>query len=155
MLTLLKRHRASSVVVTGHSLGTAVALLDSVYLPLHLPAGTTVRMLSYGLLRVGNAAFADHVDAMHRGRLTHINNKEDPIPILPGRFLGYVHPAGEVHIQDSGAWDACPGQDNPSKLCVVGDVPSIFQRKPLEHTGPYDDGIVMGCWTGLAGREKR
>ena len=98
MLTFLNRHCASSVVVMGHSLGAAVALLDSVYLPLHLPAGTTVHMISYGMPRVGNVAFADHVDATHRGRLTHINNKEDLIPILPGMFLGYVHLAGEVHI---------------------------------------------------------
>ena len=41
--------------------------------------------------------------------LTHINNKEDPIPTVPGMFLSYVHPAGEVHITDAGAWEACPG----------------------------------------------
>lgn len=145
MLVLLKQHSASSVVVTGHSLGAALALLDSVYLTLHLPSGTSVSMIGYGMPRVGNAAFADYVDATHSGSLTHINNKKDPVPIIPGRFLGYVHPAGEVHIQDSGAWDACPGQDNPSTLCVVGDVPSIFQGNPSEHDGPYDDGIVMGC----------
>ena len=144
MLTLFEQHSASSVVVTGHSLGAALALLDSVYLPLHLPAGTSVSMICYGMPRVGNAAFADYVDT-HGGSVTHINNKEDPVPILPGRLLGYVHPAGEVHIQDSGAWDACPGQDNPSKLCVVGDVPTIFQGKSSDHVGPYDDGIVMGC----------
>jgi hypothetical protein len=40
-----------------------------------------------------------------------INNKEDPVPILPGRFLGYVHSSGEIHIEDSGAWDACPGTE--------------------------------------------
>ena len=58
-------------------------------------------------LQVGNQAFADYVDA-HLA-LTHINNKEDPIPTVPGMFLGFHHPAGEIHIQDSGAWDACPG----------------------------------------------
>lgn len=57
--------------------------------------------------QVGNQAFADYVDA--HVSLTHINNKEDPIPILPGMFLGYVHPSGEVHIEDSGEWAACPG----------------------------------------------
>jgi len=56
---------------------------------------------------VGNKAFADYVDA--NLSLTHINNMEDFVPIIPGEFLGYTHPAGEVHIQDSGAWLACPG----------------------------------------------
>jgi predicted lipase len=145
VLTLLSKHGASSVVVTGHSLGAALALLDSVYLPLHVPAGTRVSAITYGMPRVGNAAFANYVDATHNGMLTHINNKEDPVPILPGKFLGYVHPSGEVHIQDSGSWVACSGQDNPSNLCIVGDVPTVLQGNSSDHDGPYDDGIVMGC----------
>lgn len=145
VLALLSEHSASSVVVTGHSLGAALALLDSVYLPLHVPAGTRVRAITYGMPRVGNAAFANYVDATDNGMLTHINNKEDPVPIVPGRSLGYVHPSGEVHIQDSGSWVACPGQDNPSKLCIVGDVPTLLQGNRSDHDGPYDDGIVMGC----------
>jgi hypothetical protein len=101
-------------------------------------------MISYGKPRAGNAAFADYVDAMHNGNLTHINNKMDPVPIVPSRILGYAHPAGEVHIQDSGAWVVCPGQDNPSKLCVVGDVPSVLLGNLLDHVGPYDDSVIMG-----------
>jgi predicted lipase len=143
VLALLNQHSASSVVVVGHSLGAALALLDSVYLPLHVPAGTRVSAFLYGLPRVGNANFANYVDATHNGNLTHINNKEDPIPIVLGKFLGYAHPSGEVHIQDSGSWDACPGQDNPSKLCIVGDVPTVFEGKLSDHDGPYDDGIIM------------
>ena len=102
--------------------------------------------------------------------LTHINNKEDPIPILPGMFLGYVHPSGEVHIEDSGEWAACPGafalsslrgaapcclradlhcfsragQDNSSSQCIVGDVPEIWDGDESDHDGPYD-GVTMGC----------
>jgi hypothetical protein len=98
--------------------------------------------------RVGNAAFADYVDAKHGGNLTHINNKQDPVPIVPGRIFGYAHPASEVHIQGSGAWVACPGQDNPSKLCIVGSVSSMLRGKISDHDGPYDDGIIMGCCAG-------
>jgi len=142
---LLTQHGASSVAVTGHSLGAALALLDAVYLPLHLPAGTRVRMVGYGMPRVGNPAFADYVDA-HAGALalTHVNSREDPIPIVPGRFLGFAHPAGEVHIQDTGAWVACPGRDNPSTLCTVGDVPDVLHGNILNHLGPYDDDVFMG-----------
>jgi hypothetical protein len=138
------------VVVTGHSLGAALALLDSVYLPLHLPAGTRVSMVAYGMPRVGNPAFADYVDAMDSAdsvtvTVTHINNKKDPIAIVPGLFLGFAHPAGEVHIQDSdNSWVSCPGHDNPSQLCSVGDVPNVIQSNILDHLGPYDDGIFMG-----------
>jgi predicted lipase len=141
---LLNRHNAASVVLTGHSLGAALALLDSVYLPLHLPSSTRVRTIGYGMPRVGNQAFADYVDALQSGGLTRVNNKRDPIPILPGRFLGFVHPSGEVHIQDeSGEWVTCPGQDDTSPLCIVGDVPDILLANVSDHPGPYD-GVVMG-----------
>ena len=129
------------------------------YLPLWLPSGTTFRTIGYGLSRVGNRAFANYVDA--NLYLTHINNKEDPIPILPGRSLGFVHPSGEVHIQDSGEWAACPGkfflplmldslttrrtgQDNPSTECIVGDVPTILDGNLADNNGPYN-GITTGC----------
>ena len=95
--------------------GAALSLLDSVYLPLHFPSGTSFQTILYGLPRVGNQAFADYVDAnLH---VTHINNLKDPVPILPGMFLGYVHPSGEVHITGSGEWAACPGKHSLSPKC--------------------------------------
>ena len=36
------------------------------------------------------------------------------------------------------------GQDNPSKLCVVGDVPNILKWNVGDHNGPYG-GITMAC----------
>ncbi|KAG0697948.1 Alpha/Beta hydrolase protein [Suillus ampliporus] len=138
----MSTYGTTSVTMVGHSLGAAITLLDSVYLPLWLPAGTTFQTIGYGLPRVGNQAFANYVDAnLH---LTHINNMEDPIPICPGMFLGFVHPAGEVHIEDSAEWAACPGQDNPSTQCIVGDVPEIWDGDESDHDGPYN-GVEMGC----------
>ncbi|KAG1908103.1 Alpha/Beta hydrolase protein [Suillus fuscotomentosus] len=138
----MSTYGTTSVTMVGHSLGAAITLLDSVYLPLWLPAGTTFTTIGYGLPRVGNQAFADYVDAnLH---LTHINNEEDPIPICPGIFLDFVHPAGEVHIQDSGEWASCPGQDNPSTQCIVGDVPEIWDGDESDHDGPYN-GVEMRC----------
>ncbi|KIJ04754.1 hypothetical protein PAXINDRAFT_21952 [Paxillus involutus ATCC 200175] len=140
--TAMSKYNTTSVTMVGHSLGAAITLLDSVYLPFWLPAGTTFKTIVYGLPRVGNKAFANYVDAnLH---LTHINNKEDPVPIIPGRFLGFVHPSGEVHIQDSGEWKACPGQDNTSKQCIVGDVPEILKSDSSDHNGPYN-GVKMSC----------
>ena len=79
-------------------------------------------------------------------------------------FLGYHHPSGEVHIMNDNEWVSCPGnnyvsrmenftnhnlpillgQDNPSKECIVGDVPNIFDGDLSNHDGPYN-GITMGC----------
>ncbi|KAG2068439.1 alpha/beta-hydrolase [Suillus decipiens] len=138
----LSTYDTSLVTMVGHSLGAAISLLDSIYLPLWLPEGTTFNTIDYGLPRVGNQAFANYVDAhIH---LTHINNKEDPIPTLPTMSMGYVHPAGEVHIEDSGEWAACPGQDDPSTQCIVGDVPEPWDGDLDDHDGPYN-GVEMGC----------
>ena len=79
---MLAQHNASSVTITGHSLGAALALLDGVYLPLHLPAITSVRMIGYGMPRVGNAAFADYVDTSLALMVTRVNNRKDPVPIV-------------------------------------------------------------------------
>lgn len=138
----ISKHQAKSVTITGHSLGAAIALIDAVYLPLHV-SGVTFKTVGFGMPRVGNQEFADYVDA-HVTSLTHINNKEDIVPILPGRFLGFHHPSGEIHIQDSGSWVSCPGQDNTSDQCEVGAVPNIFESDEGDHSGPYD-GVTMGC----------
>ncbi|KAI0358195.1 alpha/beta-hydrolase [Trametes cingulata] len=141
----MNTHGTNSVVTTGHSLGAAIALLDAVYLHMHLPASARISFVGYGLPRVGNQAFANFVDALAPAvSVTHINNREDIVPILPGRFLGFAHTSGELHIQDSGGWVACPGQDNESDECIVGDVPNIFEGDEGDHDGPYN-GVTMGC----------
>lgn len=111
---------------------------------MHIP-NVKISYIGYGLPRVGNQAFANYIDGHDAiASVTHVNNKEDFVPILPGRFLGFHHPSGEVHIQDSGAWVACPGQDNTSDECTVGDVSNIFDGDESDHDGPYG-GVEMGC----------
>ncbi|GBE86677.1 lipase [Sparassis crispa] len=92
---------------------------------------------------VGNQAFANYVDA-GLTNVTHVNDKKDVIAIVPPTSLGFIHPSGEVHIEDWGDWDACPGQENPSPLCIVGDVPTVLQGNIVDHLGPYN-GIWIGC----------
>ncbi|KIJ29741.1 hypothetical protein M422DRAFT_106479, partial [Sphaerobolus stellatus SS14] len=138
----LTAHSGASVTLVGHSLGAALALIDALYLPLHLPSGTKFKMVGYGMPRVGNDAFAAYLDA-NFSDITHINNKEDVVPIVPGRSLGFKHTHGEVHITDDNVWHACAGNDNTSTLCTVDDVTSVLVGTTNDHTGPYN-GIKMG-----------
>ncbi|KZV71566.1 alpha/beta-hydrolase [Peniophora sp. CONT] len=137
----MSAHGTDSITLVGHSLGAAISLLDSVFLTLNLGSSASIKFIGYGLPRVGNQDFANYLDA--NIDVTHVNNKEDIVPILPGMFLGYHHPSGEVHIVDSGAWDSCPGQDNESDQCSTGDVPTIFNGDEDDHDGPYN-GVMMG-----------
>ena len=42
---------------------------------------------------------------------TRVNNKEDPVPVLPPiPFFEYHHVSGEIHIGDDGVWVYCPGK---------------------------------------------
>ena len=106
----LAKYDVSTVTVTGHSLGAALSLLEGIHLRVKLDASVGVRVIGYGMPRVGNQVFADWVDSHLGGNVTHINNQHDPIPTLPSEFVGYVHPSGEIRIQESGSWLSCPGE---------------------------------------------
>ncbi|KAI9510544.1 lipase [Russula earlei] len=140
---VLNAQGENTVTVVGHSLGAALALLNGVFLRLQLPASIKVNVIGYGMPRVGNQDFANFVDSLG-GIVTHVNNQEDPVPVVPPTWLGFHHPSGEIHIQDSGDWDVCPGQDNPSNLCIAGDVTDILNGNLINHLGPYA-GISIGC----------
>jgi len=139
--TAVDQSGLTSVTIVGHSLGGALALLDGVSLPLHFP-NLNFKTITYGMPRVGNGAFAEYVS--QNVALDRVINQDDIVPILPGRFLGYSHPGGELHIQDDLSWLECPGFDNTDERCSTGDVRNIFQGSVQEHSGPYD-GVTMGC----------
>lgn len=135
-------HSATKVLAVGHSLGGAIATLDSLYFKLNLPSTISIKAVTYGLPRVGNQAFADLIDSKITD-FSHVTNLKDLVPILPGRFLGFVHPSGEKHIVAAGSWYACVGQDNTSTDCSTGAVPNIFDGNTDDHLGPYE-GIYIG-----------
>jgi len=141
--TAVAKFGTKTITTVGHSLGGALSLLEAVSLKLNVP-GSTVTFYGYGLPRVGNQDFANYVDTQLGGKFTRITNYKDPVPIIPGRFLGYRHPAGEAHIDNGAVWKLCPGQDNTDSQCSIGDVPNILVGDVGDHSGPYD-GVTIGC----------
>jgi len=137
--TIMAAHSTTSLTVVGHSLGGAIANIEGVSLKLRIPA-LTVKIVTFGEPRVGNQAWADYLNGYSLTRITH---DYDPIPIVPGRFLGFVHPDGEIHIEDNNAWMACAGEDNTDPQCSTGAVPNIFESDIIDHLGPYN-GVWMG-----------
>jgi len=137
---------ATNVLVTGHSLGAAVATLDAMLLTENLDPSISMTTSVFGLPRVGNQAWADFVDSSLGTTLSHITNQNDPVPTVPPEFLGFVQPSQEFHItgvdstgQATGII-ACPGQDNEN--CSTGN--SILDVSIANHLGPYFDDISFG-----------
>ncbi|KAF9468230.1 alpha/beta-hydrolase [Collybia nuda] len=144
--TGLESTGTNKVLVTGHSLGAAVATLDAVFLKQNLEPSVEVTTTLFGLPRGGNQEWADFVDSKLGSTFTHISNQNDPVPTVPPRFLGYQHPAGEVHIKavdaDGEATDivACGGQENEN--CSEGN--SVLNVSIDNHAGPYLGNISFG-----------
>ncbi|KAF9644679.1 alpha/beta-hydrolase [Thelephora ganbajun] len=139
---LINSNGATSVIAVGHSLGGALAELDSLFLRLNLPSDIPVRGVTYGTPRVGVPAYADYfnskVDDFRR-----INHNLDPIPIVPGRGLGFSHVAGEIHILAADRWNSCSGNDNTEPGCTISEVPNVIVSNIIDHLGPY-----QGVWIG-------
>ncbi|KAI0670760.1 alpha/beta-hydrolase [Trametes maxima] len=140
---LLAKNNAKQVVVVGHSLGGALAELDTLFFTLALPSDIHIRGVTYGTPRVGNKAFVKFFDSKVPD-FVRINNEHDLIPIVPGRFLGFQHPEGEIHIVSPGNAVSCAGNDNADdSQCTIKTVPNILVGNILNHLGPYE-GIHIG-----------
>ncbi|KAI9466637.1 hypothetical protein BJY52DRAFT_5300 [Lactarius psammicola] len=60
----------------------------SLFMRLNLPAGTTVRGVTFRMLCVGNPAWATYFDSQI-ANFTRLNNKCDVVPTVPGRRLRF------------------------------------------------------------------
>lgn len=88
-----------SLVITGHSIGAAIATLAAAELR---SMNHSVDTYTFGSPRVGNSAFATFVTNQAPGlgqnyRMTHFN---DPVPQIPPIWVGYEHTSPEYWLSD-------------------------------------------------------
>jgi predicted lipase len=92
---LLEQHKGYRTVVTGHSLGGALAHVCTAAI-LNAEPNAELSLYSYGSPRVGNRVFANFINkglGLKNFRVTHMN---DPVPRVPQPWLGgYVHTSPE------------------------------------------------------------
>lgn len=134
----LNQFPGSNLLVVGHSLGAALALLTSAYLSQNVNA--TPQTILFGLPRVGNDEFANGIDTFVPNQ-NHIVNYRDPVPHLPGKTLGFQSPSGEIWINQDDSFSAlqCPGQENEN----CSDEVHFYDYDVDDHLGPYF-GVYMG-----------
>lgn len=89
---LLQRLGVRTVLVTGHSLGAALASLFMLDLAASLP-GLSARAITFASPRVGDSGWGSAYDRTFglRDRTSRILNYWDLVPSLPPAIFGYVH----------------------------------------------------------------
>ncbi|KAJ7503733.1 Alpha/Beta hydrolase protein [Mycena galericulata] len=127
-----------TLVVTGHSLGAALATMTRAIIKGAVDPSVEVVITTFALPRAGNKSWADFLDSEVRPESLP-SPADDPVPVLPPMFLGFTQPSGEVHVVDGAEerFVACPGQDNVH--CVTGNSP--FQFSAADHFGER----YVGC----------
>ncbi|KAF4577037.1 hypothetical protein EYR36_005024 [Pleurotus pulmonarius] len=87
----LKSKPTFSLVVTGHSLGGAIAALASLEIKTAFPK-LNLRLFSYGAPRVGNLSFAKKLQSIVGiSNIFRGVNQQDPVSFMPPLLLGYRH----------------------------------------------------------------
>mmetsp|Transcript_28810 Transcript_28810/g.63511 ORF Transcript_28810/g.63511 Transcript_28810/m.63511 type:complete len:314 (+) Transcript_28810:66-1007(+) len=103
------------VLITGHSLGAAMAALALFDL---VGEGYNVKTAyTYGQPRVGDANFAKEFDARMAGvSYYRVTNFKDAVPAVPTKWMGYRHVGPEVyyHATQLGAYKVCDGDEDPT-----------------------------------------
>lgn len=70
--------------------------------------GMNVHFYSYGCPRAGDPSFASFFNGLITATNIRSVYRDDPIPTLPGNFLGYSHTGTEVHFYDCSNYIAYP-----------------------------------------------
>ncbi|KAJ7107014.1 Alpha/Beta hydrolase protein [Mycena epipterygia] len=111
-----------TVVVTGHSLGGAIAALAAPALKVALPT-TSVKLYTFGQPRTGDANFAAYVETtLGVDNIFRAVHTFDGVPTMVPRVLGYEHHATQYwQFKDPGLFTAedttvtkCAGEEDPA-----------------------------------------
>ncbi|KAG5497557.1 hypothetical protein JKF63_03821 [Porcisia hertigi] len=122
VLNLVEVNPTYEILITGHSLGGALATLASADLQESLNGSPnlyppwTISLYTFGSPRVGNAAFAKWVDALLvNGTKYRITHRLDPVVRTPARLWGYVHTTTEVFFTSRANTSVVICNDSPGK----------------------------------------
>ena len=91
------RHPTASFLVTGHSLGGALATIAAVDLKVALGITNPLSLYTFGQPRVGNAAFSDYVmKTLGPDNYVRVTHDNDPVPRMPPSAFSFKHGGTEV-----------------------------------------------------------
>ncbi|PPQ63693.1 hypothetical protein CVT24_004578 [Panaeolus cyanescens] len=135
--TVLKTVRSESakypsyrIVVTGHSLGGAVASIAALSIKAALPS-VPLQLYTFGQPRVGNAEFATYVEnRIGTANIFRAVHTYDGVPTILFKSLGYRHFGTEYWNFDD------PASPSSVKKCTGGDDPTCSDSIPSTFINP-------------------
>ena len=113
VLDTIKAYPGYRFIVTGHSLGAAIATLAAA--EFRLSAGwvsENTELFTFGSPRVGNIGTVDFL-TKQSDKSYRITATADPIPRVPGPFIHYMHTSPEYWISKN------PEEPSPEDVFVV------------------------------------
>jgi triacylglycerol lipase len=129
--------QAVPLILTGHSLGGALAVLCGYFLaeenyPIH-------SVYTFGQPRVGNAAFARHYSELLGNRTCRVINQNDLVPRLPGWLLGYRHAGQAQFLTTFGQLISDP----PAWIMLLSDALGLWQAWRSRNALPLTDHYIQ------------
>ena len=123
---LRAKYPSATIMMTGHSLGGALAIMGAVYL--HSVYGIVEMLYTMGQPRVGNDKFGQFATNFLPNYYRVVHNK-DQVPHVPQSVLGFKHGGWEVWYQKGmQAYKICPSE---SKDC--SNQLNILQVNQADH----------------------
>jgi predicted lipase len=144
---LRARPGSRGVVVTGHSLGAAMAaLLLANQSTFSWQRAVQTPVYTFGQPRVGNAAFAEWFSsaAFPAGSWFRVVHHDDPVPHLPTPAMGFAHVATELWYAEGGTGagqsEVCDGTGEDLQ-CSAG---TLLSGEITDHL-TYLTHPICGC----------
>ncbi|OAD06561.1 hypothetical protein MUCCIDRAFT_170034 [Mucor lusitanicus CBS 277.49] len=112
-----------NIIITGHSLGGAQAVLAGIDLYARDKRITekNLKIFTNGMPRIGSPEFAYYVDSTKIPLYRSVNER-DIVPHLPPQSFGFLHPGVEAWIKSPGSVYIC-SKERESKKCSNSIVP--------------------------------
>lgn len=126
---LLSQFRDAKLIITGHSLGGALAVFCA--LDLRELYGNVDVLYTLGQPRVGNQNFANYLDAQFPNYYRIVHNT-DPVPHVPQSILGFKHGGHEIWYTPRGmtTYKTCVNSEDKSCSNSV----SLFSMDTGDHS---------------------
>jgi hypothetical protein len=123
-------HPGAPLIITGHSLGAAVApLFYAEVAKTELKEQVQFPVYTFGQPRVGNDVYAKWFEGQieDAGEWYRVVHNNDPVPHLPPPALGFTHMSTEIYYMESGTgpgfYQVCDGSGEDQQ-CSAGTLVS-------------------------------